>query len=90
MMGFYRKNFSFVVLHERKMVAKEGKFINLVMGRWGSCLLAAVFLLNCSNVVAKSLSENEGSRKFEREEEGVVLANGKSSFLEKCGNCLAV
>lgn len=62
-MGFYRKYVSFVALREKKMIAKEGRFVNLVMRRQVSCLLAAVFLLNFSHCVSKSSSKNEGSKK---------------------------
>lgn len=45
------------------MGAKEGRFVNLVMEIWSSCLLAAVFLPNFSNFVANSFSENKGSKR---------------------------
>lgn len=60
---FNRKYVSFVALKGKKMIAKEGRFINLAMRRQVSCLLAAVFLLNFSDFVAKSSSKNEGSKK---------------------------
>ena len=64
MIWFYRKNISFVVPKEKNnMGAKEGRFVNLVMEIWSSCLLAAVFLPNFSNSVANSLSENKGSKR---------------------------
>ena len=56
-MGFYRNNTSLVVTEKKKTVAKKGKFTNLVIEIWSSCPLAAVFLPNFSNFVAK-LSEN--------------------------------